>query len=70
MLASACRESGVVRAGRVSSGLRGEAPSGSVLLCCPVSPMQAAGLPRPVWGTLLASSGSPEFRVVAQLDLD
>ena len=67
MLAFACRERGVVRAGRVSSGLRGEAPSGSVLLCCPVSP--TAGLPRPVWGT------SPsffrlalEFRVVAQLD--
>jgi len=38
MLASACRERGVVRAGRVSSGLREEAPSGSVLLCCPVFP--------------------------------
>ena len=49
MLASARRERGVVRAGRVSSALRGEAPSGSVLQCRPVSPMQAGGLPRPAW---------------------
>ena len=66
MLASACRERGVVRAGRVLSGHREEALSGSVLLCCPGSP-DAGG--RPYRG----QSGAPllaffQLRVVAQLD--
>ena len=48
---------------------------GGVLLCCPVSPMQAAGLPRPVWGTspsffqLASNSGSWRSWIWIEADL-
>ena len=52
MLASACREKGVVRAGRVSSGLRGRLHQALSSYAAPVFPMQAADLPRPSLGHL------------------